>query len=111
MQDNIQERITLGQAKNQAVEFLKEKNIWTEDYEASYKKYVRLFYKWNSELDDELLKKGDGLNTTSHPRDSDSMVQEQDKKPSPSPKQKFCPQCSMVIPKTWMNHGVCGWKG
>lgn len=68
----IQERIELGQSKNQATEILKiyiSKNpIATEDdYALFYKKWAKRFLRWNKELEAD-LQEGDGVekhNTTS----------------------------------------------
>ena len=58
----MQERIELGQAKNQAVEILKlyiNKNpMETEDkYGSFYKKWITRFWEWNKEIERELLEK------------------------------------------------------
>lgn len=47
--------INLGQAKNQALEFLCAQKSPTLSLEKDYKEKVRLFFKMNCELDDELL--------------------------------------------------------
>lgn len=54
------ERIELGQAKNQATEILSQ--IWTKiipaEREELYKKAVKQLYRWNRELDAEVIEAG-----------------------------------------------------
>jgi hypothetical protein len=112
---DTQQRINLGQAKNQAVEKLKKFDFITfEDYKLSYKEWVRNFYEWNNEVDAEFLetkggdKEGIGFHLT--PDNSNSQPHPSANIPTQlSDKQKRCPQCRMAIPKTWKRHEACGW--
>lgn len=58
-----QEHIALGQAKNQATEMLKlyiPRNLAAsqENYEKVYKKWTKIFLRWNTELDTEIMGTG-----------------------------------------------------
>lgn len=112
MSDYNIEGVKLGHAESQAVELLKANKIYfMEDYEKKYKSLVRLFYKWNSELEAELLKPKEGAVKDV----STTQTQKQTEQPQPSPKQKICPICKELIPASWKNHGfkknneICGW--
>ena len=63
----IQERIELGQAKNQATEILSQ--VWTRivpsEREELYKKAVKQIYSWNKELDTEIMETGQEAKQTS----------------------------------------------
>ena len=103
-----EESIKLEQAKNQAIQIIKlafsndslikimDKSNCTE-FETAYKSLVKRFYKVNEEIDNEVLK----------PEIPFKKIIEAKK---PSDKQKYCPKCNDIIPKTWKKHLKCGWE-
>ena len=104
--------IKLGQAQNQATQILK--GIWfnsfKDDRETMYKDMVRDIYEWNSDLEIELMK---DLKTKEEPVKSTLLSPNNStvsKQALPSPKQKYCPKCKVIIPKAWTKHIECGWK-
>ena len=106
-------RIALGQAKNQAVSIMSNEIRYITDFEGTYKKYVRNFFKWNSELDAELLNNSDeGLNHAIDAVPHQPAIKSKVADITPSPKQKYCPKCNVIIPKSWTEHRKpegCGW--
>lgn len=105
-----EESMKLGQAKNQATQILKTifidqnaagiKTIMVRpEFNEFYKDLVKKFYQLNEELDKEVLGKPETMpfKKVISPK-------------KPSDKQKYCPKCNEIIPKTWKQHIVCGWK-
>lgn len=104
----IQERIELGQAKNQASEILKlyiTKNPLEgkDKYKEFYQRWVGNFTEWNKEID---LKAEGGVGHSDLNTPSDTKTSH----PQPSIKQKYCLKCKTIIPKTWKRHEECGWS-
>jgi hypothetical protein len=56
MKPTVQEQIQLGQAMNQAVEFLKDKGLKNGGYDIAYKEIVLKFYNMNQEIRSEAFK-------------------------------------------------------
>ena len=106
---DTQERINLGQAKNQATMIMTEMFFkgFKEDREKMYKELVKSFYKWNKELDEE-MGKGDVFSDNS--KAIHGLTPKTESIPPISPKQKYCPKCNIKIPKTWTKHLHCGWE-
>ena len=89
-------KILLGQAMNQAnAQAMQHKPT---NFIEFYKKRVRIMYEANRELVNELLPK---LNIE---------TKEEEKPVKPTQKQKECPNCKELIPKSWQFHKKCGWK-
>ena len=61
----IQERIELGQAKNQAIILLSQEWAKIVKMEELYKKAVKQIYSWNKELDAEIMETGQEAKQTS----------------------------------------------
>jgi len=61
----IQERIKLGQAKNQAIILLSQEWARIVEMEELYKKTVKQIYSWNKELDTEIMETGQEAKQTS----------------------------------------------
>ena len=106
-----QDRINLGQAKNQAATLLKEVYFKADkaDRKIIYKELVMQFYDWNKEIDLELERVG----VVSDKKPFNHIVSPNVNKPTsktPSDKQKVCPRCNTIIPKSWSKHIECGWK-
>ena len=103
---DTQDRINLGQAKNQASDMLRDLffKIPEQDRETIYIKLVEFFYSTNKKID--LKTEGEGSSNSS----LTPQLKTNDSKPSPYPKQKYCPKCNVIIPKTWKKHIECGWK-
>jgi len=110
MKMDTQDRINLGQAKNQASSMMADIifKMPSVDRKETYKALVRFFHSANKEIDEEFLKTGgEGKGLT---RDVISPITTKATSvPSPSPKQKYCPKCNIIIPKTWKKHIECGW--
>lgn len=106
-----QDRIDLGLAKKQATDKLRGQVLFPDEYEKSYKDWVKRFSRWNKELDAELLKAEEGAGSDTR---VEIPITQNSSKPRPptqlSDKQKRCPQCREAIPKTWQRHEKCGWK-
>jgi hypothetical protein len=114
---DTQQRINLGQAKNQATEMLKlyvTKNPLEgkEKYKDFYLRWVNNFIEWNTETD---------LKTEGKVKDNSNMdtPKTTDSKPSSptsnlptqlSEKQKRCLRCRLPIPKSFTFHNECGWS-
>ena len=109
---DTQQQIQLGQAENQATQILK--GIWfnsfSDDRERMYKEMVKTIYQWNRDLEVELE---NSLKTKEEPVKSIPPLSPNDSKVSkqafPSLRQKYCPKCKIIIPKTWTKHIECGW--
>ena len=97
--------IILGRSQNQAIELLLKVQPFSFDIEAKYKEFTRKLFKWNCELQEELLNFGEAL--------GDPVTEEviQDSEIKLSDKQKLCPKCNKAMPKSWKRHDVCGWRG
>lgn len=107
MNDN-QEKINLGQAKNQAVEKLKSSTfINLEQYEVAYKEWTIRFYKWNKDIDKEVLETKESTEKLLPIGANQPLSQNN---PVPSPKQTLCPNCKLPIPKSFKYHKECGWS-
>ena len=109
--------IKIGQAQKQATQILKHGWFNCSDIEANkrYKDLVKRIYQLNSEIEAELelsLKTKGEAASDSDASKSAPIDPKGSKQPLPSPKQKHCPKCNVIIPKTWKEHRKpegCGW--
>ena len=104
MTDN--ETTNLSIAKSQAVLlaniiYQETTNLSMDSYTEIYKKAVSMFLKANNEIDAEVSAPTKTF--------SDTKTFNQEGK-TPSPRQKYCEKCKLIIPATWTTHRECGWN-
>jgi len=107
---DTQQQIQLGQAQNLAVQRLGNTMFpFPDEYEKAFKVWTKRFYQWGEDLRKEFIF-NEVLKTKEEPvkvvSPNDSKVSKQ---AFPSLRQKYCPKCNVIIPKTWGNHKECGW--
>ena len=111
---DTQQQIQLGQAQNLAAMTMQGRHYFSEtQQEEDFKNLTRLYLKWGNDLREEF-----NLKTREEPvitSGSDAKAlrpiidPKYPKQAQPSPKQKYCPKCKTIVPKTWKNHKECGW--
>jgi hypothetical protein len=81
--------ILMGRCENQALELLKTFNFNDPSVQEKYKTFVKLLYKLNMQVEEELLHG-----------------------PKEKPKEiyKPCPKCQELILASWKRHDKCGWN-
>lgn len=102
--DERELRIMFGQCCNQAVDVMKNelKNVASlKNFEEEYKLAVTTFFKWNLELQEELLReyKDDVARKVVNPTPAGTVS-----------KTKPCPKCGEQILSSYAQHFKCGWK-
>lgn len=124
-----QERIELGQAKNQASALIGTR-MWSSlqaDFFEEYKRLTMLFFKANKELDAEIMEAGESKTNPPIPKSKSQpsfskedrfrkleMAEVREAKETRYPaeldsKHIHCPKCRKPIFKTWKRHDECGW--
>jgi hypothetical protein len=102
-------QIILGRSENQASKLMTDillgKDVCMQDlkevvasvqFKEDYKFITRKLFEYNCALDEELIE--------------DKKDTFENKVKTPSPKQKYYPKCKEIIPLSWKQHLVCGWK-
>lgn len=76
--------ILIGRCENQALDLLKGLDFDSKDIQDKYKKYVKMLYILNTQVEQEILRPQSDL-------------------------YKPCPKCKENILKGWKRHDKCGW--
>jgi len=103
--DERELRIMFGQCCNLAVDVMKNelKNVASlKNFEEEYKLAVTTFFKWNLELQNELLMdyKNETANKAINPTPAGATGKTT----------KKCEKCGKEIPSSYNAHFACGWK-
>lgn len=109
---DTQQQIQLGQAQNLAVQRIGQAMFsHPDEYEKAFKTWTMRFYKWMDDNRKDIIF-NETLKTKEEPAKREATINplnDLKKQVFPSLRQKYCPKCKVIIPKTWTKHIECGW--